>query len=138
MRTRVNCTPVGNKKAATRMLRLAGGPQKVLEEVGKALENQEPKWAIHLLTLLKDSESVATQEVDLLTAKALRAIAMSLENTNGRAYLLASANQLSGDYTTPELPNLSNNFMDVFHWIPSCAGWRIVCNPKKRLTFTKR
>lgn len=78
---------------ARREIELMGGAERVLEEAQKALDGRETRFAIHLLTKLADA-TAATDESRALLAKALRALAAVVANSNGRGYLLESAREV--------------------------------------------
>ena len=105
--------PIATERAAVRMVKLAGGPQKVRTEIDKALQNGEPRWAVHLITMLQQSSNIDDKTGNILLAKGLSAIAKTVENTNGKAYLLASSKQLDESYVPPAIPNVSQEFMDA-------------------------
>ena len=105
--------PIATERAAKRMVALAGGATQVRAEIDKALENEEPRWAVHLITLLQQADAVDDKKGNQLLAKGLEAVAQTVQNTNGKAYLLASSKQLDESYSAPELPNVSKEFMDA-------------------------
>ncbi len=79
---------------AAREVALMGGPEPVLVEARKALDAGDPRWGIHLLGKLRAStarDGQSRPDVDALFVRALRALAATTTNTNGRAYLLESA-----------------------------------------------
>ncbi|MBL90473.1 MAG: hypothetical protein CMH56_01485 [Myxococcales bacterium] len=108
-----NLYPISSEQAAERMVRLAGGAQKVRAEIDTALKNNEPRWAVHLITMLQKSNAIDVKEGNLLLAQGLTAIANTVDNTNGKAYLLASSRQLDESYVPPAIPDISREFMDA-------------------------
>ena len=94
--------PLGHAEAAKREIGLMGGAGKVLEQANKALKGDDPQWAVHLLAKLKDSglaEGDGAGKVNEMLAQGLRQVAAGTSNTNGRAYLLEYATELTaGSY----------------------------------------
>jgi alkyl sulfatase BDS1-like metallo-beta-lactamase superfamily hydrolase len=88
--------PLPAPEAATREIALMGGADKVAELARQALEDGQARWAVHLLAKLKTS-GLAQGRTDLnpLLARAYAAVAREVDNTNGRAYLLESAIELT-------------------------------------------
>ncbi|MBI5523311.1 MAG: MBL fold metallo-hydrolase [Desulfarculus sp.] len=89
--------PLEAREAAAREVELLGGAGRVLELARQGLAQDDPRWAAHLLAKLQDA-GLATgalagpwQEAQ---AAALEALARQTANTNGRAYLLESAQEL--------------------------------------------
>jgi len=105
--------PMAAERAAKRMVRMAGGAEKVRVEIENALKNNEPRWAVHLITMLQQSDTIDVKAGNLLLAQGLSAIAKTVKNTNGKAYLLASSKQLDESYVAPAIPNVSQEFMDA-------------------------
>jgi alkyl sulfatase BDS1-like metallo-beta-lactamase superfamily hydrolase len=90
--------PLDHAEAAKREIELMGGPGKVLEQANKALESGDSRWAVHLLAKLKDSGLAAEDipgKVNEMLAQGLRQVAAGTFNTNGRAYLLEYATELT-------------------------------------------
>jgi alkyl sulfatase BDS1-like metallo-beta-lactamase superfamily hydrolase len=91
--------PLAPADTAAREIGLMGGPEKVLELARQALEQKDPRWALHLLAKLKRSGLVqgegANRTVAAL-AEACQAVAVTTANTNGRGYLLETAWELNG------------------------------------------
>ncbi|MCB9549347.1 MAG: MBL fold metallo-hydrolase [Myxococcales bacterium] len=74
-----------------REIELMGGPEAVLATAESALRRGDARFAAHLLGRLRDAGLVDAATLDPRRAQALRAVAGSVANSNGRAYLLASA-----------------------------------------------
>jgi alkyl sulfatase BDS1-like metallo-beta-lactamase superfamily hydrolase len=75
-----------------------GGVGKVLEQANKALKDGDSRWAVHLLAKLKDSGLAVGDtagKADEMLAQGLRQVAAGTSNTNGRAYLLEYAVELT-------------------------------------------
>ncbi len=84
--------PMPRKAQATATVEAMGGAP----EVWKRVEAAEPRWALHLLSLLKDAggETAPGGRWALTKAKALETLAEEVGNTNGRGYLVESAREL--------------------------------------------
>jgi alkyl sulfatase BDS1-like metallo-beta-lactamase superfamily hydrolase len=91
---------------AWRTVELMGGAEVVRAEAERALAADDPAWALHLLGLLRD----AGERVEL--SAALTALAAQTANTNGRAYLLQTALEESGDASTLGEPVLPDSFVE--------------------------
>jgi alkyl sulfatase BDS1-like metallo-beta-lactamase superfamily hydrolase len=90
--------PLGHAEAAKREIELMGGAGKVLEQADKALKDGDSQWAVHLLAKLKDSGLAVGDtagKADEMLAQGLRQVAAGTYNTNGRAYLLEYAVELT-------------------------------------------
>jgi len=81
------------KEIAQREVELIGGAEKVLALAGRALDEHDPRWAIHLLVKLEDS-GLGSREARYELANAYEALARESYNFDGRAYLLESALEL--------------------------------------------
>jgi alkyl sulfatase BDS1-like metallo-beta-lactamase superfamily hydrolase len=81
------------KTTAEREVELIGGPERLIESADRALEEGDPRWAIHLLVKLQDS-GVESAEVRERLATAYETVARGSYNFDGRAYLLESALEL--------------------------------------------
>lgn len=89
--------PMDHNEAAKREVTLLGGAEKVMQLAEGALEMDDPRWAVHLLTKLDDSGLVSGKTQDKLNrklAEGYQEIAEDVYNTNGRGYLLQSAIEL--------------------------------------------
>lgn len=81
---------VDPRLAAAREVNLLGGPDAVLTAAEDALTAGDPRWALHLLAKLRDSERVATNHrasYDRLFATALNQIKSSVAPPAERNYL---------------------------------------------------
>jgi len=90
--------PLDHAQAAKREIELMGGAGQVLEQATKALKDGDSQWAVHLLAKLKDSGLAvgdSAGKVNEMLAQGLRQIATGTFNTNGRAYLLEYATELT-------------------------------------------
>ena len=88
--------PMPAREAAAREIGLMGGPNKVRQAALAALDKHQSRWAVHLLAKLKDSGLAPEgSDLDLMLARAYRQLALEVDNTNGRAYLLESSLELS-------------------------------------------
>lgn len=89
--------PPPARQAAAREVGLMGGAEAVLSLAGQALEQGDPRWATHLLAKLQTSGLADAGQAGRLRqsqAQALEAVAVGVDNSNGRAYLLESAHEL--------------------------------------------
>jgi len=103
--------PLPRPELADRSVAMMGGPAAVVAAARAAVE-EEPRWALHLLSLLEDSdggsggesaEDSATADLDAVRADALTALAGTVHNTNGRAWLMERVYELEhGRATLPE------------------------------------
>jgi len=84
-----------------REVEMMGGADAVLAAAKTAQADGELRWAVHLLGKLRDSGLAEPTALDPVLASAYRELAYTLDNTNGRAYLLESALLLDA---TPEPP----------------------------------
>jgi alkyl sulfatase BDS1-like metallo-beta-lactamase superfamily hydrolase len=98
--------PMDHNEAAKREIKLMGGEEKIISLAYTALKDGDPRWAIHLLSKLKDSGLAVgdlADKVNKMLAQGYRQMASDISNTNGRAYLLESALEL--DQGPPTLVN---------------------------------
>lgn len=86
--------PMPVKEAARREIALMGGPDKVYGEARQALDRKEYRWALHLLTKLKDSGLPEGKDLAEALAEGYEGLAMTLGNLNGRGYLLECAHEM--------------------------------------------
>jgi alkyl sulfatase BDS1-like metallo-beta-lactamase superfamily hydrolase len=89
--------PLNHDEAALREINLMGGADEVVKQAEKALKENDPRWAVHLLGKLRDSGLTTgdrQKSMNDLMAQGLRQIAAGTVNTNGRAYLLEYAQEL--------------------------------------------
>lgn len=90
--------PLAASEAARREIAAMGGAAKVFDTARQALQNNDPQWSLHLLSKLRQAETDLDKAAwAAATAGALRAIAANVDNSNGRSYLLVSANELEGN-----------------------------------------
>ena len=90
--------PLEHSEAAKREIGLMGGAVNVLGQADKALKDGDARWAVHLLAKLKDSGLAggdSARQVNEMLAQGLRQVAAGTFNTNGRAYLLEYATELT-------------------------------------------
>ncbi len=83
-----------SKEIAKREVELIGGFEKVIGLAKEALDNDDPRWAVHLLAKVKKSGIVPEGELEMvnkLLARSYRKVAENVANTNGRGYLLEAA-----------------------------------------------
>ena len=102
--------PVTVKDAAQREVRLMGGPDKVIKLAEQAGQEGDFRWAIHLLTKLKDSalhDGKTRKDIDNRLADNYENLAAGIANTNGRGYLLQTAYELRNGFSKPKDAKLS-------------------------------
>lgn len=104
--------PLPAKDAAGREISLMGGPEKLVQAADRALQQKDYRWAVHLLTKLKDS-GLADAKVDLngKLAEAYEGLASTLYNLNGRGYLLESAWELRHGLEKPAQPKVDESIV---------------------------
>ncbi len=95
--------PLPRKELASREVGLMGGPERVGEMADAAMEEGDPRWAVHLLSKLKYSglTPAGGYGLDEKLARAYEALAAETYNLNGRAYLLESAYELRNGIEKP-------------------------------------
>jgi alkyl sulfatase BDS1-like metallo-beta-lactamase superfamily hydrolase len=89
--------PMHVREASIREIALMGGPEKVMEMADAALRGNDCRWAIHLLAKLADSGMAGPGMDESLKAKlalAYEKLAATLDNLNGRGYLLEAAYEI--------------------------------------------
>jgi alkyl sulfatase BDS1-like metallo-beta-lactamase superfamily hydrolase len=119
---------------AKREVMLMGGPEKVLELADQALQSNDTRWAIHLLAKLQDSGLASDELAKLLSEKLVesyRALAQTISNTNGRAYLLESALELSQDMPEPQSPKISEKMASSIPLETIFSHMAVRLNPEK-------
>jgi alkyl sulfatase BDS1-like metallo-beta-lactamase superfamily hydrolase len=98
--------------AAGREIRLMGGADQIMKLADAALQTGDYRWAIHMLTKLKDS-GLATgslkKELDEKLAVSYEGLASTLYNLNGRGYLLESAHEIRHGIEKTPPPKLDEN-----------------------------
>jgi len=83
---------------------LMGGFDKVFKVASQAAEGGDPRWALHLLRKLRQADVGNDDRYAPVTAKALRRLAATTANTNGRAYLLETAISYEQGAAAPLIP----------------------------------
>ena len=89
--------PVPVQEAAVREVALLGGPERLFSLADRALAEGDARWAIHLLTKIRQSGLATGSLNDALNTRlalGYEKLAAELDNTNGRAYLMESAHEL--------------------------------------------
>lgn len=106
--------PMNVKEASRREVTLMGGPVKVMDLADSALQANDCRWAIHLLSKMADS-GMATSEMDGALkenlALAYEKLAATLANLNGRGYLLEAAYEIRHGIEKPASPKLDENLV---------------------------
>lgn len=88
-----NLSPLTPRERAERVVRLSGGPQKLLEAARAALAGGDAQWAAELADMLLALE-YETPAVKALKADALTKLADGQTSANGRNYYSVSAREL--------------------------------------------
>lgn len=89
--------PLPKAEAAAREVKLLGGTAQVMALAKQALDQGQARWSVHLLAKLKDSGLARGDEFEAIKAALAEAylkLAASVSNTNGRAYLLETVQEL--------------------------------------------
>lgn len=100
------------QNAVAREIRMMGGAGAVLSTARSALNRGDARWAAHLVGKLRDANLGDAAELDALQAQAFRLIADGLPNTNGRAYLIETAQGLEQGFEAPGAIELDDTFID--------------------------
>lgn len=94
------------------LVEMAGGADAVIARARRARDEGDPALAVELLALIRDaSDDDPRHHAEL--ASALRDLAGTLANTNGRAYLLEMALELEGQARAPERPTPTPELVDA-------------------------
>lgn len=107
--------PLSHVDAARREVQLMGGPQKLLNLAAVALEEADPRWAIHLLSKLKESglaQDKTLEELKELLAASYERLAQEIPNSNGRGYLLESVQELRQGILKTSRPAADPRFLE--------------------------
>lgn len=102
--------PLAPSDAAARTIELMGGVEAIRQAGAEANESGEFEWALHLLTILKDANIDESQWQDAYVV-ALRGLASTTANSNGRGYLLETALELEGDIHPLGRPTLTDDMV---------------------------
>ena len=102
--------PMKVREAAGREIALMGGSDKVMDLAGEALKTGDYRWAIHLLTKVRDSGGAGKELDDALVAS-YEGLASTLYNLNGRGYLLESAYEIRHGIEKPAPVKLDENIV---------------------------
>ncbi len=90
--------PMNHVEAARREIEMMGGVDKVIDAARDALSQGDVRWAVHLISKLNDS-GLCTGALEVnakgMLSESYRRLAADTVNTNGRAYLLESAMELT-------------------------------------------
>lgn len=101
---------------ADRMMALMGGPPKVWGALLQAQADQDHRWALRLVALLRvgsPSPQVPPKDLDAREAQSLRALADQTSNSNGRAYLLESAHEREHGFELLPRPAMDDALTDA-------------------------
>src|SRR5690606_3825630 len=103
--------PLPSPELARREVELMGGFGAVREAARGA---DDPRFALHLLAKLRRSglgSDDERRELDSAYAEAMREVAATVSNTNGRGYLFEYALELEAGPAETITPNLSDEFL---------------------------
>jgi len=98
---------------AAREVLLMGGAEAVLATAKRSLDEGDPAWAAHLVGKVRDSGWVESESVQALLGESLKQTGASLYNTNGRAYLLESAHEITAGWEPLPKPKLQASFIEM-------------------------
>ncbi|HIA03523.1 MAG TPA: alkyl/aryl-sulfatase, partial [Myxococcales bacterium] len=98
---------------AAREIELMGGAQAVLDAAKSARAKGELKWSTHLMGKLRDSGLLAVETLNPELAASYEALGLSVQNSNGRAYLLQSANVLKNGPMVLGKPTIDEIFLET-------------------------
>ena len=92
------------------MAELAGGPDRLREQIAAAMQAGEPEWALELATHLA---RLGEADAPTLRANALRALGEREVSATGRNYFLTMAAEAEG-FEIPEIvsPRTPQRFLD--------------------------
>lgn len=102
--------PLAVQDAASREVMLMGGPDNVIQQAEQAVNDDDVRWAVHLLTKLQNSglkAKLSPRAIDLRLAACYEKLAEGIANTNGRGYLLQTAYELRHGVSEPEAAAMS-------------------------------
>ncbi len=91
-----------------------GGPEKMMDMADKALQANDCRWAIHLLSKLADSGMATAGMEGALKEKlalAYEKLAATLYNLNGRGYLLEAAYEIRNGIEKPAPAKLDESLV---------------------------
>lgn len=97
---------------AAREVALMGGADAVLAEAQQARESGDLRWSSHLLGKLRDAGALDAAALGLELAATWSALAATVENTNGRAYLLGAAREATDGALPLGQGSLDDEFID--------------------------
>ncbi|MDF1564133.1 MAG: alkyl sulfatase dimerization domain-containing protein [Deltaproteobacteria bacterium] len=104
--------PLERREEARRTVALMGGAGAIVTEIEGSLEREDPRWALHLLALLRDSgEPLELRRP--LWRRALTDTAKTVANTNGRGYLLEEAWRLEHGVARMGQPTVPDALVDA-------------------------
>ncbi len=108
--------PLAATEAARREVLAMGGAVRIFEMADEALDAGDGRWAIHLLTKLRDSNLLADvrdgrEWLEARLVRAYRMVAEGVGNTNGRSYLLEAARELERGYDPVPMAQLPDELL---------------------------
>jgi alkyl sulfatase BDS1-like metallo-beta-lactamase superfamily hydrolase len=106
--------PMKAREAAQREIVLMGGYERVLQSADLALQQNDYRWSIHLLSKLADSGMATGSMRTVLDGKlavSYEKLAATLYNLNGRGYLLEAAYELKNGLEKPAPARLDESLV---------------------------
>ncbi len=119
--------PLPERERAARTVAMMGGAERLWSEAERSRQ-RDPRWTLHLLTLLRDAgladESTGGRWART-SADALEALAATVGNSNGRGYLLESAYVRRNGATAMPTPRASAAVLDA---VPLATIFRVMAS----------
>lgn len=119
--------PMSSRDRASHLVAAMGGPEKLWASIESEM-SRDPRWSIEQLVLLRDA-GLATDEPAgrwaLAMGQALRAVAGSVGNTNGRGYLLESSLSLTNGRLPTPTPKGADAILDA---VPMRVFFRVMAS----------
>ena len=81
------------KEKATKLLKLMGGAEKVLNEIATSMANEEIQWAVELCDILLDAQT-EVEKAKTYKSQGLTYLGRMQTSANGRHYYLSVAKEL--------------------------------------------
>lgn len=102
--------PSGRVEFAKKTVKNLGGQARVLDLAEESRSEGDVRYALELLALLRDADALDERGKNAFVS-ALRELAETIANTNGRAYLLEMALELEGTHKLPPTPELDETML---------------------------
>lgn len=123
--------PLTTSARASKISALAGGNEKLFNELKEAIRNEEFQWALEISDLLLALE-FNSNEVNFLKAQAATNLALTESNPNKRNFLLSEAMDLKGEYTDAStLVKRSPDILDELDLDMFLSVLKVNLNPEK-------